>query len=451
MSVILIKAAQLITSLSILVVLHELGHYIPAKLFKTRVEKFYLFFNPWFSLFKKKIGETEWGIGWLPLGGYVKISGMVDESMDKEQLAQPAQPWEFRAKPAWQRLIIMIGGVTVNVILGIIIYICLFFAYGSETIDPSRIEKGLAVAPLLEKHGFRQGDVVLRIHGENVEHAVNDVNKEIMLRNASEFEVKHQDGSIEKIILPDDIDYQLFKSGMTPVGLRLYPNVLDSIPEFYDEEKVSPSHNKLKKGDRLLAINKKDIVYFDDLQSELYSWRNKNVDLLVLRGSDTIRETIKITENGALGVFFEKPQIAFDTNLVVTKYYGFGESISKGTSYGIETIGDYASQLKYLFTEKGASSVGGFAAIGNLFPPSWNWRAFWEITALLSMILAFMNILPIPALDGGHVVFLLYEMITGREAPQKVLEYAQIVGFVILMSLLLYANGNDIFKAITGN
>ncbi len=444
MSEFLIKAAQLITALSILVVLHEFGHYIPAKLFKTRVEKFYLFFNPWFSLFKKKIGETEWGIGWLPLGGYVKISGMVDESMDKEQLAQPAQPWEFRSKPAWQRLIIMIGGVTVNVILGIVIYICIFFAYGETTVDPHRVNEGLAFAPILEKYGFQQGDVVLAIDGTPVRDAVSDVNSEIMLRNAERFEVRHQDGSKEVITLPETIDYQLFKAGMQPVSYMSEIVKIDSV-----FSKTPASKSKLLKNDRILRVDGKDVKLYPDFVSELYRKRGKKVDMLVVRDGKEFHTNVQLEKDGKLGVMF-KQKLLLDTTVIEQHYYGFGESISKGTAFGIGTLRDYVGQLKYIFTKKGASSVGGFTAIGKMFSPTWDWHSFWMITALLSMILAFMNILPIPALDGGHVVFLLYEMVTGREAPQKVLEYAQIVGFVLIMSLLLYANGNDIYKAVFG-
>jgi len=443
---ILIQAAQLLLSLSILVVLHEFGHYIPAKIFKTRVEKFYLFFDWKFSIFKKKIGETEWGIGWLPLGGYVKISGMVDESMDTEQMAQPAQPWEFRAKPAWQRLIIMLGGVTVNLILGCLIYIFVIFSYGIEKMNPNDIEVGLAVTPMLKQYGFETGDIVLQAGDVTIDNA-KDVNKEIMLRGARNFIVKHQNGETETLTLPEDIDYELFKSGaMAPFDFRLKSNIIDSILP----KSKSNANGVLMKNDQLVRIGSQEIEYFDQTVAALYENRGKKVDVTFIRENDTLVKDILVTKEGTIGFAPKSSGYAVDTNKLQNVSYSFGESISVGTSYGIQTLKDYASQLKYLFTKKGASSIGGFGAIGKLFPPTWDWQIFWLNTALISIILAFMNILPIPALDGGHVVFLLYEIITGKEAPQKVLEYAQYVGFSILLTLMVYANGNDIYKAVFG-
>ncbi len=441
---ILIQASQLILSLSILVTLHELGHFIPARLFKTRVEKFYLFFNPWFSLAKKQIGETEWGIGWLPLGGYVKIAGMVDESMDKEQLAKPAEPWEFRSKPAWQRLIIMCGGVIVNLLLGIFIYILLVFSYGDSKIAPKDVTEGFAVSPVLNKYGFKTGDVILESEGEKVENA-DDVNKFIMLRGARNFKVQHADGSTEKLTLPEDIEYDLFSKGiMQPFSYRFVSNGIDSILPNSTAEGI------LQKGDELVTIGKHDIKYFDNTVEALYEYKGKKIDVTFARNNDTITKPIKVKKDGTIGFAPVTDKLLQDTSKIIEYTYSFGESISRGTSFGIHTLKDYASQLKFIFTKKGATSVGGFAAIGKLFAPTWDWHVFWERTALISIILAFMNILPIPALDGGHVVFLIYEIITGREAPQKVLEYAQYVGFFLLMGLMLYANGNDIYKWITG-
>ncbi len=443
---ILIQAAQLLLSLSILVVLHEFGHFIPAKLFKTRVEKFYLFFDWKFSIFKKKIGDTEWGIGWLPLGGYVKISGMVDESMDTEQMAQPAQPWEFRSKPAWQRLIIMLGGVTVNLILGCLIYILVIFSYGVEKMDPNDIKAGLSVAPMLKKYGFETGDIVLKAGDVVIENA-KDVNKEIMLRGARSFEVKHQNGKIETLTLPEDIDYALFKAGaMAPFDFRLKSNVVDSVLP----KSQSNAYGILMKNDILVSIAGHSIEYFDQTVAALYENKGKKVEVTFVRKNDTLVKNILVSKEGTIGFAPKRDGIAVDTNKLQNIKYSFAQSISVGTSYGIQTLQDYASQLKYLFTKKGASSIGGFGAIGKLFPPVWDWQIFWLNTALISIILAFMNILPIPALDGGHVVFLLYEMITDKEAPQKVLEYAQYVGFAILLTLMVYANGNDIYKAIFG-
>ena len=441
----LIKAAQLILSLSILVVLHEFGHFIPARIFKTRVEKFYLFFNPWFSLFKKKVGDTEWGIGWLPLGGYVKIAGMVDESMDKEQLALPPQPWEFRSKPAWQRLIIMIGGVTVNLLLGIFIYICVMFAYGEEQIKPTDLKTGVAINPYLEKYNLQSGDNILSIDGEKITH-VNDINNIIMLRDGRKLSVQHADGKKEIIILPEEIDYELFQNGAFPaIALRHKSNEVDSVMA-----KTPALTSGLLKGDKIIEINKEKVVYYDDIQRLLYASKNKKAELTIIRNGEEKTLTTKVKPDGTIG-FAVKTTEYFDEKSIKHVDYSFGASIGKGIDKGFNTLSDYASQLKFIFTKKGATSIGGFGAIGGMFPSTWNWQIFWMNTALISIILAFMNILPIPALDGGHVVFLLYEIITGREAPQKVLEVAQYIGFFLLMGLLLYANGNDLYRWLMGS
>jgi regulator of sigma E protease len=439
----LIKAAQLLLSLSILVVLHEFGHFLPARLFKIRVEKFYLFFNPWFSVIKKKIGDTEWGIGWLPLGGYVKISGMVDESMDTEQLAQPPQPWEFRAKPAWQRLIVMLGGVIVNMLLGIFIYICVVFAYGEQVLETADLTAGIATHPYLEKYHITSGDKIISLDGETVSHAL-DANNEIMLRGKREVEVMHADGNKELVTLPEDVDYEFFEKGAFPIfGLRIEGVVVDSVSANSFALKAG-----LQNGDQIIEANGQSITYFDELQRSLYKAKSAEVDLKVLRGTDTILMNSQVTKTGTLGFDLQRTKTV-DADKIKTVHYGFGESISIGVGKGYNTLNDYASQLKFIFTQKGASSIGGFGAIGSMFPATWDWHVFWLNTALISIILAFMNLLPIPALDGGHVVFLLYEIVTGKEAPQKVLEYAQYAGFILLMSLMVYANGNDIYKWIS--
>lgn len=439
---ILVQAAQLLLSLSILVILHEFGHYIPAKIFKTRVEKFYLFFNPWFSLYKKKIGETEWGIGWLPLGGFVKISGMVDESMDTEQLSKPAEPWEFRSKPAWQRLIIMLGGVTVNLILGVFIYICVVFAYGVETIQPKDLEKGMAVHPYMAKYGIHSGDLVLAIDGKKIE-TINEINPTILLRGGRTLAVQHPDGKVENITLPEKIDYELFENGaFRAFSLR---EVLNSVAAVADTNSLAFKMN-LKEGDKILKVNETPIYFFDDLQNALYQARGNKTAITVLRGNDTLNLSTHLDQTGLIG--FQADTKTLDKDKIKTSYLGFGASIGKGLQIGKNTLGDYVSQMKFIFTKKGASSLGGFGSMGKLFPTTWDWQIFWLNTAFISIVLAFMNILPIPALDGGHVVFLMYEIITGKEAPQKVLEYAQYVGFILLISLLLYANGSDIYRAI---
>jgi regulator of sigma E protease len=457
-----IKAAQLFLSLAILVTLHELGHFLPAKLFKTRIEKFYLFFNPWLSIFRyKKVNgvkktswftkespkewnedqhSTEWGLGWLPLGGYVKIAGMIDESMDTEQMKQPAQPWEFRSKKAWQRLIIMIGGVTVNLILGYIIYIGVVFTWGLSELKQDKLQAGLSFHPYLKKYHMESGDIVLSLEGQKVLN-LDDLNKGILLRDARKLTVKHADGSTENIILPEEVDQEFFQAGALPAfGLRSKANVVADILPGTPAEKA-----KLKKEDKILMVNDKSIVFFDDLQSELFACKGKSAELTVLRGKDTLKLKSAVKPDGTIG-FQTNAKVIIDSTAIVEKNYGLGESIAIGFTYGTNTLTDYVSQFKFVFTKKGASSIGGFASIGNMFPPVWNWQAFWLNTALLSIILAFMNILPIPALDGGHVVFLLYEMITGKEAPQKILEYAQYVGIVLLLGLMIYANGNDLIR-----
>jgi regulator of sigma E protease len=510
----LIKASQLILSLSLLIFLHELGHFLPARFFKIRVEKFYLFFNPWFSLVKKKIGETEWGIGWVPLGGYVKIAGMVDESMDKEQMAKPPQPYEFRSKPAWQRLIVMIGGVTVNIIVGVIIYIMVMFAWGEEQLHTSDLENGLAIHPYMQKYDLHSGDNVLEVNGVKVVNPA-DINRGIMIRDQYNLKVQRPDGTTKIITLPENIEYELFEKegAMSPFGLR---NASNSVAALYvnqelvfnDETTIKKSSpilkidgkelaslkpgtrsseysskkavqieymhegdtltakitgkqvkllfqampafvNNLRPNDTFLSMNDKPIEFYDEITTTAFNNIGKDVKTLVLRDSDTISLNLKVNKSGLLG-FVINPVGSADTIHIRQMDYGFGKSISRGFTMGMTTLGDYVGQLKFLFTKKGAGSVGGFGAIGNLFSPTWDWHSFWMNTALISIILAFMNILPIPALDGGHVVFLLYEMITGKEAPQKVLEYAQTIGFFILIALLLYANGNDIVRAFFG-
>ena len=441
---ILIQAAQLLLSLSILVTLHEFGHFIPARLFKIKVEKFYLFFDWKFSLVKKQIGDTEWGIGWIPLGGYVKIAGMIDESMDTEQLAQEPQPWEFRSKPAWQRLIIMCGGVFVNLILGIFIYIMLVFAYGEDRLAPKDVTSGFAVHPMIQKYGGQIGDIVLEADGKVLINGT-DVNKEIMLRGAKTLKLRHADGKIETIVLPESYEYELFKNDvMQPFDYQVRSTSIDSI---LPKSQVT---NILQKGDQLISINDNKIEFFHDTQYALYENRGKKVDITFKRGDKILTKKATVSKSGTLGFARTRGDVVQDTSKFKHYDFSFGESISLGTAFGIQTLKDYASQLKYIFTEKGATSVGGFISIGKLFTPKWDWHNFWERTALISIILAFMNILPIPALDGGHVVFLLYEIVTGKEAPQKVLEYAQYVGFFLLIGLLLYANGADIIRAITG-
>lgn len=461
---ILIKAAQLITSLAILVTLHEFGHFIPAKLFKTRVEKFYLFFNPYFSFFrwKRVSGQkrkswfsktppadwaadpdtTEWGIGWVPLGGYVKIAGMIDESMDTEQLKNEPQPWEFRSKKAWQRLIIMIGGVTVNLVLGFVIYIGVVFTWGQLTLNQNKLKAGLSVHPYLAQYGIQSGDVILKLEGQAPLN-LDDINKEILLRGARRLTVKHANGSIEHVQLPQDIDNKLFESGALPAfSLRAKEIKVAEVSKDAPAKKAG-----FKTNDQIFEVNGTPVQFYDEFIAILFANKNKVVDIKVAQNGnskDTLTRAVKVKANGTIGIMATSEYI--DQKALSEKKYGFAKSISVGMQYGVNTLSDYISQFKFVFTKKGATQIGGFASIGNMFPPLWDWHTFWLTTALLSIILAFMNILPIPALDGGHVVFLLYEMITGKEAPQKVLEIAQYIGIFLLLSLMIYANGADLVR-----
>ena len=436
-----IKAAQLILSLSILIVLHELGHFLPAKWFGTRVEKFYLFFDAGFSLFKFKKGETEYGIGWIPLGGYVKISGMIDESMDKEQLEKPAEPWEFRSKPTWQRLIIMIGGVTVNFILALFIYIAVVWAWGEDSLENKNMPNGMYVVEEFKEFGFRDGDIILSVEGEEVTNAL-DVNKKILIRDAHELEVKHQDGSVETIILPEDTDQMIFQKDLMPVFTpRIYP-VFDTLLAGMPGDKAG-----FKKNDSIVSINGRAIQFWDEFSKEVQQHKEEEVVVSLVRNGQPLDVSVTTDSLGKIGVL---PKGMHHYFTITHTDYSFFQSISRGMSYGFWTLRDYIAQFKFVFTSKGATSVGGFGAIGGLFPATWDWQVFWERTALISIILAFMNILPIPALDGGHVMFLVYEMISGKAPSDKFLTRAQVVGMVLLLSLLLYANGMDIYRYFFG-
>lgn len=447
----IIKAIQLLLSLSLLIVLHELGHFIPARIFKVKVEKFFLFFDVNFALFKKKIGDTVYGIGWLPLGGYVKIAGMIDESMDKEQMAQEPKPWEFRSKPAWQRLIIMVGGVTVNLLLGCAIYVMIMFVWGTWQVTPTDMPNGFAVADQFKEYGFEDGDQILALDGEPLDHVL-DVNRYMMLRDVSVVTVRHQNGEEEQIAIPEDVGSRMFQSGVYMPFVPIERPIIDSIfPE-------SPAELAgLRAGDSVVSINSIDIGYWHQLTSIVGENKDAPMELVVKRSGTLegvpvselneqergdLYEIISITpgEDGNLGISTRS------TVEAQKQEYSFGESIAAGFNYGYWQLRDYVAQFEYVFTKQGATQVGGFGAIGSLFPDQWNWLQFWNTTAFISIILAFMNILPIPALDGGHVMFLLYEMITGRKPNDKFMEYAQMIGFFILIALVLFANGNDIYR-----
>ena len=438
----MIFALQLLLSLSILIILHEGGHFIPAKLFKTRVEKFYLFFDPYFSVLKKKIGETEYGIGWLPLGGYVKISGMVDESMDKEQMEQPAQPWEFRAKPAWQRLIIMIGGVLVNVIVGIVIYSVILFTWGKEVVPSENAAYGVHCNPLMYHYGFRDGDKILALDGEKPE-SFQDINKRLILDDPREVTIERY-GEQMTIALPEDFGQLLVDSGIKTGAFSLrIPFVIDSVSP------ANPAyHAGLLKGDSIVGVNGLYTPYFQEIAKELRNNKKKVVRLHLIRGGQTMAVPVDVTEEGRIGV---APRSLEKFISVDTLHYSLASAIPGGFHEAWETVTNYTSQLRFLFSKAGAKQVGGFVTFAKLFPDEWDWWAFWERTAFISLVLAFMNILPIPALDGGHVMFLLWEMITGKAVSQKILERSQIVGMILLLGLMLYGNGMDIFRIVTGS
>lgn len=446
MTPIVIKTIQFFLSLSLLIVLHELGHFIPAKLFKTRVEKFYLFFDIKFSLFKKKIGETVYGIGWLPLGGYVKISGMIDESMDKEQMKEEPKPWEFRSKPAWQRLIIMLGGVTVNFILAVVIFIGLVFTFGEEYIANDSLKDGIWVTDttLGNELGIQTGDKFLTIDGEEVE-ALSQIMPGLLLGN--QFTVERNGEIVEKQV-PINVIETLSDDKEKSRALISYrwPFVINQVP------KNSPNINSgLQKGDALVRMDGKEVVYKDEVAPILEANKGNKIPVTVMRNGKPVDLTVSVTDKGVLGVVIgmSPEQYKKEGYLEIrTLTYSFWESIPAGWNKGVKTLTDYIKGMKKIFNpDTGAyKEVGGFAAIGGMFPDTWNWPAFWATTAFISIILAFMNILPIPALDGGHVAFLLYEMVTGRKPSDKFLEYAQMIGFFILIALLLFANGNDLYK-----
>ena len=436
MSPFIVKAVQLLLSLSLLIILHELGHFIPARIFKTRVEKFFLFFDVKFALLKKKIGETTYGIGWLPLGGYVKISGMIDESMDKEQMLQPPKPWEFRSKPAWQRLIIMLGGVTVNLILGFLIYMMILFVWGKYTLASEDLPLGLDPTPIVSQLGFETGDQILSVDGESLENVL-DINKYFLLREVNEVRVRRKNGGLATIYIPDDIGTQIFESGQMIPFVPVFPAMIDSVIPNSPASKIG-----LLSNDKILSLNGNKISSWSDFKNNMTK-DSKEIDLVVERNQSAISFRTVTRGDGTLGVYPKTDFFSFELVKL-----SLGESIVEGFDYGYWTLRDYIAQFKYIFTPKGASQLGGFGAIGNMFPSQWDWKGFWSSTALISIILAFMNILPIPALDGGHVMFLFYEIVTGRKPNDKFMEYAQMFGFFLLLSLVLYANGNDIYRAI---
>lgn len=442
----IIKISQFLLSLSLLIVLHELGHFIPAKLFKTKVEKFYLFFDVKYSLFKKKIGDTVYGIGWLPLGGYVKIAGMIDESMDKEQMALPPQPWEFRSKPAWQRLIIMLGGVTVNFILAYIIYVAMSLAYGDSVVKVDSLKDGYWIEnPTLIEAGFKTGDKVVAINDTPI---INDSDIGLNIINAENITIK-RNGEEQTINLPEDFLGQLSSTGSKDLFEFRVPFMVYEIAD----SSLNAGKN-IKVGDVITHINAQKLKYFDQLDSVIGNQKNSTVNATILRDGKTVNTDLHVNKEGKFGIrpYASNPKFEELGYYEVTrKSYSFGESFGAGWRKFTKTISNYGDQLAAIFNPKTGAykGLGGFKAIYDQFSSVWSWPYFWGLTAFLSIMLAILNLLPIPALDGGHVMFLLYEMISGRKPSEKFLERAQIVGFFILIALVLFANGNDIFKAIT--
>lgn len=435
-----VKAAQFILSFSILILLHEFGHYITAKWFKCRVEKFYLFFNPWFSLWKKKKGDTEYGLGWIPLGGYVKISGMIDESMDKEQMKQPAQPWEFRSKPAWQRLIIMLGGIIVNIILAILIFIMILWVWGKEYMPPASAQYGIVADSLAKTVGLRDGDMILKVGDKEVKNLLkiranivyNDGPNTITVRRGdSVISLPYDEKLLRKLNTRDAGDF---------VGIRA-PFIADKFAKNSNAEKAG-----VKTGDRIIGVNGQSALYYHEFRELVKGKKNEKLSLQILRGADTLTIDAELDHKGLLGIQprkLEKMGFRFEV-----KKYSFLEAIPAGFSECWSTLGNYMKGLKQLFNgkAKASESVGSVFSIGSIYPDNWDWQIFWTLTAVFSIILAFMNILPIPGLDGGHALFTVVEMVTGRKPNEKFLEYAQIAGMVLLFGLMAYALGLDIFR-----
>ncbi len=435
---------QLFLSLSLLIVLHELGHFIPAKWFNTRVEKFYLFFDPYFSLFKYKKGDTEYGIGWLPLGGYVKISGMIDESMDTEQMAGPPQPWEFRSKPTWQRLIIMLGGVTVNFLLGFLIYGLVLWSYGESFLPNQNVEYGIATDSLAQELGLQDGDKIVKVGEADFDRFIpSTIRKEIVLNSANSIEVI-RDG--RTTILPIDERFIGVLGSNANKGFRLIeprtPFVIGGLEKGYPAAKAG-----LLEGDKVISYNGTATPYFMDFFNIAKGNPNATVDVEAIRGGDTLSFEIVTSADGKIGAQRYGLGHFFDFE---RREYTLGEALPAGFWKGVNFLSSQFKGFGQMFAGKVkmTESLGGFGTFTQLFPKKWGeWERFWNTTALISLILAFMNLLPIPALDGGHVMFLLYEMITGRKPSDKFMEYATIAGFVFVLSLVLLANGLDVYRA----
>jgi len=444
----LIIASQLILSLSILVVLHEWGHFFPARLFGTRVEKFYLFFNPWFSLFKKKIGETEYGIGWLPLGGYVKIAGMMDESFDKDQLAEEPQPWEFRSKPTWQRLIIMLGGVTVNFILGFLLFGMVLFIWGEKYLPNANVKDGIHVSKFAEEMGLQNGDKIISVGGQPLDN-FHGLRAEIIFNEAESMQVE-RNGQQVKIPISTEHAQKMASNEVRVFALPRMPFTVSEVPE------DNVNKGLIQSGDQIVKIihngDTTAIDFLDQFQKKTKQYCGEAVTLQVLRDGKLWepQQPIQLDTCGRIGV----PPMG-DSNFLdyKTKEYSLAEALPAGFNKGYKFLADNVKGFALMFKGKikASESLGGFGTIASLFPSTWQWSQFWKITAILSLILAFMNILPIPLLDGGHVMFLLYEMVVGRPPSDRFMEASQYVGLVLVFGLLIYANGMDAWRAYSGS
>ena len=444
METFLIRALQLMLSLSLLVIIHEGGHFLFAKLFKVRVNKFYLFFDPWFSLFKfkPKNSETEYGIGWLPLGGYVQIAGMVDETQSSEDLNHPAQPWEFRSKPAWQRLLIMVGGGMMNFLLALFIYSMILFKWGDQYVSLQDMTHGMEFNERAEQIGFRDGDILLSADDQPLQRFDVD-----MLRAITEARVVKvsREGQEVEVFMPEISLLDVAKD--VPAFVEpLLPNVVDSVMPGRPFAEVG-----IQSGDVLLAVNETPVSSYNVFVSKLAELREeaeaegkKTADFTLVYSRAGVQDTLAVQTDTLFMVGATSKALA--DYKVTTKEYGFFEAFPAGIALGVNTLKGYVNDMKYVFTKEGAKSVGGFGTIGSIFPKVWDWHRFWEMTAFLSIILAFMNILPIPALDGGHVLFLLYEIIARRKPSDKFMERAQMAGMILLFALLIYANFNDVLR-----
>lgn len=437
---ILIKVVQFFMSLSLLVAIHEFGHYLAARIFKIRVEKFYIFFDPWFSLFKWKRGETEYGVGWLPLGGYVKIAGMIDESMDLEQMQAPVQPWEFRAKPAWQRFIVMIAGVTMNVLLAMIIYSGIRYVSGESYMANDDVKWGYVFNDTAKAMGFQDGDKVVSIDGNAIDD-VNDIRAQLLLTKDARTVVVNRGGEQVEFTIP-------FESLLEMRRNRQYEDLYTLRIPFIVDSLASESAQAagLQVGDEVVACNGEqvDVPTMTDLLQNRY--KGDTVTLSVLRSGAISELRVPVNTDGKIGVLLKS-----DIFQPRTKTFTLLEAVPAGVSMVGETISEYWQQLKLIFQPKTKmyEELGGFIAIGNIFPSEWDWLRFWSMTAFLSVMLAVLNILPIPGLDGGHALFTLWEMLTGRKASDKFLEIMQYIGFALLLALVIYANGNDIYRLFT--